>query len=108
MTDSPTRSHIDGPARLRITGGLDTEHQVAPGAKAKKPRKKRPPMKDQLVRFKCTPCSEETGVEQSTMVQVLRTPHEANGKLIAGHLWWACARCLAPYYQIRMYGTPKK
>ena len=42
------------------------------------------------------------------MIQVLRTPHEANGKLIAGHLWWACARCLAPYYQIRMYGKPQK
>jgi hypothetical protein len=94
----------DGPARLRIVGGLDTEPEGVPAPKPKKPRKKRPPMKDQLTAFKCTPCTEEIGVDNTMLVQVIRTPHEANGKLVAGHLWWACARCLKPYYQIRMYG----
>jgi hypothetical protein len=97
----------DGPARLRVVGGLDTEPEIAPTPKAKKPRKRHVPMKDQLVRFKCTPCSEAAGIDHTKLVQVMSTPYEANGKLVAGHLWWACARCLQPYFQIRMYG-PKK
>jgi hypothetical protein len=32
----------DGPARLRVVGGMDVEPEVAP-VKAKKPRKKRRP-----------------------------------------------------------------
>jgi hypothetical protein len=44
------------------------------------------------------------GFEQHQMVQVLRDPHEANGKLVAGSLWWACARCLKTYYRIRTFG----
>jgi hypothetical protein len=97
----------DGPARLRIVGGIDTEPEVAPTPKARTKRPRRVAMKDQLVPFKCTACAEETGVDHTLLVQVVSTPHEANGKLVAGHLWWACARCLKPYFQIRMYG-PKK
>jgi hypothetical protein len=80
----------DGPARLRVVGGTDAEPEVAPAPKPKKPRKKRPPITNQLVPFKCTPCTEESGVDQTLLVQVIATPHEANGKLVAGHLWWAC------------------
>jgi hypothetical protein len=65
-------------------------------------------MKDVLKAFKCSQCSEETGMVSHQMVQVLRNPHEANGKLIAGSLWWACARCLTPYYLIREFGAKKK
>jgi hypothetical protein len=36
-----------------------------------------------------------------------RGPYEANGKLVAGHLWWACARCLTPHFEIKMYGKPR-
>jgi hypothetical protein len=99
----------DSPSRLRVVGGTDAEPVEAPAPKPKKPRKKRTvPMKDQLVAFKCTPCTEETGVDNTKLVQVITAPFEANGKLVAGHLWWACARCLKPYFQIKMYGTPKK
>jgi hypothetical protein len=75
--------------------------------KAKKPRAKRPAMKDQLTPFYCAACSEEQGYLQHQMVQVLRNPHEANGKLVAGSLWWACARCLKPYYRIREFGEKR-
>jgi hypothetical protein len=95
----------DGPARLRIAGGLDTEPEVVPAPEVKRKRPRKVPMKDQLVAFKCAPCTEETGVDQTKLVQVVTNPHEANGKLVAGHLWWACARCLTLYYQIRMYGS---
>src|SRR5215211_7626420 len=93
-----------GPSRLRVVGGLD----AAPTPKAKRRRPRQVPMKDQLVPFKCTKCSEEAGFDNTMLVQVVRTPHEANGKLVAGHLWWACARCLTPYYRIKMYGAPNR
>ncbi|HEX2462650.1 MAG TPA: hypothetical protein VHJ58_21095, partial [Vicinamibacterales bacterium] len=50
------------------------------------------PMRKTLSAFKCTKCTEELGLMAHTMVQVLRNPHEAKGKLIAGSLWWACGR----------------
>ena len=102
------------PSRFRVVGGTETEQQpeAAPEieafAKARKPRGKRPPMKDQLTRFHCAECTAEMmGFEQHQMVQVLRDPHEANGKLVAGSLWWACARCLKPVYRIREFGEKR-
>jgi len=47
------------------------------------------------------------GFEQHQMVQVLRDPHEANGKLVAGSLWWACARCQLAIYRIREFGAKR-
>jgi hypothetical protein len=35
---------------------------------------------------------------QTKLVQVITNPHEANGKLVAGTLWWACARCLTQMF----------
>jgi DNA-directed RNA polymerase subunit RPC12/RpoP len=64
-------------------------------------------MKDTLKAFKCAKCSEELGHDYHQMVQVLRNPHEANGKLAAGSLWWACARCQKPYYLIRLLGSKR-
>jgi hypothetical protein len=40
-----------------------------------------------LPAFRCTPCSEETGIDQHKLVQVVTNPHEANSKLVAGHDW---------------------
>jgi hypothetical protein len=100
------------PSRFRVVGGTETEQQpeVAPDApaKVKKPRAKRPPMKDQLTPWHCAECTAEMmGHYQHQMVQVLRAPHEANGKLVAGSLWWACARCLTPVYRIREFGDKR-
>ena len=95
------------PSRFRVVGGTETEQPEAAPTKVKKPRAKRPPMKDQLTPWHCAECTEEMGFEQHRMVQVLCNPHEANGKLVAGGLWWACARCLKPYYQIRMFGQKR-
>jgi hypothetical protein len=65
-------------------------------------------MKDQLTPWHCAECTEENmGHYQHKMVQVLRAPHEANGKLICGSLWWACARCLKPVYHIREFGAKR-
>ena len=33
-------------------------------------------------------------------MQVVRNPHELDGKLMHGGLWWACARCLVPVYYV--------
>ena len=60
-------------------------------------------MRNTLKAFKCSNCTDETGMMAHTLVQVLREPHEANGKLVAGSLWWACARCLTAYYRIRTF-----
>jgi hypothetical protein len=122
----------DNASRFRVVGGIDTDQPelkgrrcrecdvfydpgttICPNCKAslaKKPKKKtkRPPLKDQLRAFKCTPCSEEVGVEQDAMIQMLHQPYEANGKLVGGALWWACARCKKPYFLIRLYGVDKK
>jgi Rubredoxin-like zinc ribbon domain (DUF35_N) len=125
----------DQASRFRIVGGTDTDEQppelkggrcrecgtfyepgtlICPNCKAslvakpKKPRAKRPPLKDQMRAFKCTPCSEEVGNDQHKLVQVMMQPFEANGKIVAGGLWWACARCLKPYFMIRLYGVDKK
>jgi hypothetical protein len=96
------------PSRLRVVGGMDTEPEPeAKPTKAKKPRKRTVPMKDQLQRWHCAPCSEEMGYEQHQMVQVLRDPYEANGKLVGGGLWWACARCMKPQYLIRLFGQKR-
>ena len=101
------------PSRFRVVGGTETEQQPEPApasmalTKAKKPRCKRPPMKDQLTPWHCAECTEEMGFYQHQMVQVLRDPHEANGKLICGSLWWACARCLKPVYRIREFGEKR-
>lgn len=98
------------PPRLRVVGGTETEPtedgQPFDGAVTKPTRapRKRPAMKDQLTPWHCAACTEETGMYQHQMVQVLRDPHEANGKLVAGSLWWACARCLKTYYRIRTFG----
>jgi hypothetical protein len=64
-------------------------------------------MKDQLTRWHCAECTAELGYMQHQMVQVLRDPHEPNGKLVAGSLWWACARCLKSYYRIRTFGEKR-
>ena len=92
-------------------GGTETEQQpeAAPVVvnKAKKPRTKRPPMKDQLTPWHCAACTEEMGFYQHKMVQVLLNPHEANGKLICGSLWWGCARCHKPVYRIREFGEKR-
>src|SRR5262245_58279938 len=61
------------PTRLRVVQG-DAQH----------------PKRKTLSAFQCTACTERPGVVAHTLVQVLRTPHEANGKLVAGSLWWAC------------------
>ena len=79
------------PHRLRVVGGENST-----------PRQ---PMRNTLKAFKCSNCTDETGMIAHTLVQVLREPHEANGKLVAGSLWWACARCLKPYYRIRTFGS---
>ena len=110
------------PSRFRVVGGTDAEQPIdtitdltsggrnmgGPQAKPRKPRAKRPPMKDQLTPWHCAACTEEMlGFEQHKMVQILRNPHEANGKLICGSLWWACARCLKPVYLIREFGEKR-
>ena len=105
------------PSRFRVVGGTETEQQPEPTSviealtKVKKPRKartKRPPMKDQLTPWHCAACTEEQlGFEQHKMVQILRAPHEANGKLICGSIWWACARCLKPVYLVREFGDKR-
>ena len=99
------------PSRFRVVGGTETEQQpeAAPVVvnKAKKPRTKRPPMKDQLTPWHCAACTEEMGFYQHKMVQVLLNPHEANGKLICGSLWWGCARCHKPVYRIREFGEKR-
>jgi hypothetical protein len=101
------------PTRLRVVGGTDADllKQFEEKLEAAKPKPRRAPrkvpMKDQLIPFRCTRCVEETGLDDTQMVQVLRNPHEANGKLIAGSLWWACARCLTPYYMIKQFGDKK-
>jgi hypothetical protein len=66
--------------------GTETEQQPDPApainaavTKVKKPRAKRPAMKDQLTPWHCAECTEEMGFYQHQMVQVLRSPHEANG-----------------------------
>jgi hypothetical protein len=38
-------------------------------------------MRDTLKAFKCARCTDETGMMAHTLVQVLREPHEANGKI---------------------------
>ena len=76
------------PTRLRVVEGDAQQH----------------PTRKTLSAFECTTCTEKLGIAAHTMVQVLRTPHEANGKLVAGSLWWACGRCLRPYYYIRTLG----
>ena len=53
------------PSRFRVVGGTETEQSLDPDfktpAKAKKPRGKRPPMKDQLTPWHCAECTEEMG-----------------------------------------------
>ena len=100
------------PSRFRVVGGTEAEQQPEPSPpvvvnKPKKPRTKRPAMKGQLTAFHCAACSEEMGYLQHQMVQVLRNPHEADGKLVAGSPWWACARCLKPYHQVREFGDKR-
>jgi hypothetical protein len=104
----------DTASRFRIVGGTDFEREQQPPAsqtlatnKPKKPTK-RPPLKDQIRPFKCTPCSEEIGTEQHKLIQLMTQPFEANGKIVGGGLWWACARCKKPYFLIRLYGVDKK
>jgi hypothetical protein len=99
MTDSGTR--------FSVVGGTDVAPEPEPTPKVKKSRPRRVPMKDQLIPFRCTKCSEELGYDYDQMVQVLRNPHEANGKLVAGGLWWACDRCRTPYYLIRLFGSKR-
>jgi hypothetical protein len=106
------------PSRLIVVGGTDVETlpvegdtvvltgAAAEAFKQRKPRK-RPPMKDQLTRWHCAECTAELGYMQHQMVQVLRDPHEANGKLVAGSLWWACARCQLAIYRIREFGDKR-
>ena len=54
------------PSRFRVVGGTETEQQpeAAPVVvnKAKKPRTKRPPMKDQLTPWHCAECTENLHV----------------------------------------------
>jgi hypothetical protein len=105
------------PSRFRVVGGTETDQpEAAPAfdgavtkpSKPRKPRAKRPPMKDQLTPWHCAACTEEQlGFEQHKMVQILRAPHEANGKLICGSIWWACARCLKPVYLVREFGEKR-
>ena len=62
----------------------------------------------QLTPWHCAECTDEQlGFYQHQMVQVLRSPHEANGKLICGSIWWACARCLKPVYLVREFGEKR-
>jgi hypothetical protein len=98
----------DEATRFRVVGGTDVEESrleanQSPAKAAPKKRAKRPPMKDQMIPFKCGPCSEELGGTQHTLVQLMTQPFEVNGKIIAGGLWWACSRCMKPYYQIRTF-----
>ena len=101
------------PSRFRVVGGTESEQpDPAPAfdgtvTKPSKPRCKCPPMKDQLTPWHCAECTEEMGFYQHKMVQVLRNPHEANGKLTCGSLWWGCARCHKPVYRIREFGEKR-
>lgn len=75
------------PHRLRVVGGENST-----------PRQ---PMRNTLKAFKCSNCTDEIGMMAHTLVQVLREPHEANGKLVAGSSWAAAFTANLPHNKRR-------